>query len=71
MTDLQAIVNERNNSSWWDSRAAETIDVEAPVYVWRCSVCGKWSHARKRPDWHTRGVEMCGPFDTYEARKLG
>lgn len=24
--------------------------------MWRCSVCGKWSHARRRPSWHRRFI---------------
>lgn len=103
MTDLQALVDERNSGAWWNERAAESMPVEQPVYVWRCSVCGKWSHARKRPRSHQRMVAAeqgrpvdlevieevaswstpegqtihggwlvrCGPFDTYEARRLG
>jgi len=27
-----------------------------PVTLWRCSACGKWSHAVKRPKNHQRAV---------------
>lgn len=47
------------------------------VELWRCA-CGKWSHAKRRPDAHQR-VEVvqegeedvlvwCGPFTRYVAR---
>jgi hypothetical protein len=22
--------------------------------LWRCAECGKWSHAKRRPPWHTK-----------------
>lgn len=26
--------------------------------LWRCTTCGKWSHAKKRPKWHERFVPL-------------
>ena len=45
------------------------------VRMWRCSVCGKWSHAKRKPKKHDRwtvvdsegGFIECGPFETWEA----
>jgi hypothetical protein len=34
-----------------------------PVIVHRCDVCGKWSHAQKRPKWHQRFLADDGTTD--------
>lgn len=31
-------------------------DTTAPVRLWRCASCGKWSHAVRRPRRHERWV---------------
>ena len=41
---------------------------------WRCATCGKWSHAKRRPQRHDRWDVMasnfvtCGPFTRWIAR---
>jgi len=43
------------------------------VRMWRCSVCGKWSHAKRKPKKHEVWDHQegdwadCGPFETWEA----
>jgi hypothetical protein len=47
-------------------------------YVWRCSKCGKWSHAKKKPTHHlvadydefeNHGYNHCGPFEEWYAER--
>lgn len=26
------------------------------VQIWRCTKCGRWSHAKRKPSWHLRTV---------------
>lgn len=53
-----ALVNERNDNSWWTSRSElpDTLPL-MPVVIYRCSVCGRWSHAKKRPASHKRTIQ--------------
>ncbi len=50
------------------------------IEMWRCSSCGKWAHAARRPTAHQR-VEVvvageedvlvwCGPFTRYVASRV-
>lgn len=32
--------------------------------AWRCSTCGKWSHAQRRPKWHRRWTQEEPPEGT-------
>jgi len=42
--------------------------VSANVRIFRCSKCGKWSHAKKQPKKHTRWVYAGEPeFDESKA----
>ena len=51
--------------------------MSATFEMWRCSSCGRWSHAVRRPDAHQRterdkerGVSYavwCGPFERFLA----
>jgi hypothetical protein len=33
------------------------------IKLWRCTRCGKWSHAQRKPKRHERAVESPGPED--------
>ncbi len=57
------------------------IGVDA-AYVWKCSKCGKWSHAKKKPTHHlvpslvdtdygtqVEGYYHCGPFEEWLAER--
>jgi hypothetical protein len=51
--------------------------MSATFEMWRCTGCGRWSHAERRPDAHQRterdeekGVSYavwCGPFERFVA----
>lgn len=41
------------------------------VEVWRCSRCGKWSHAKRRPRQHERRVELPAAGDVVLATDHG
>jgi hypothetical protein len=61
-------------------RLHPTWNVQYLVRMWRCTGCGKWSHAKRRPKLHQRGVHTgdtdygeqwstvdCGPFVEFQA----
>lgn len=44
---------------------------EAPAYMFRCTTCGRWSHAKDRPYRHWRWVRPGEDgYDQTEASKL-
>ena len=49
--------------------------MNAPVRLWRCTKCEKWSHARRDPKTHQRWDDAegdfvaCGPFDAWVAER--
>lgn len=45
-------------SSWPETEFEEAVSDRAPVQhrMFRCTVCEKWSHARRNPRWHKRFV---------------
>lgn len=43
---------------------------EQPAYLFRCTTCGKWSHAKDKPSSHFRWVKPGDPgYDQTEADK--
>jgi hypothetical protein len=52
--------------------------MSAAFEMWRCSGCGKWSHAQTRPSAHQRAevdedeatayAVWCGPFERFVAK---
>lgn len=36
------------------------------VQMWRCSTCGKWSHAKRRPKGHARWIPASDKAPEYE-----
>ena len=35
----------------------------APVVLWRCTVCGHWSHAKRKPQHHPRTIRNLDELD--------
>lgn len=52
----------------WFNAAKEDNDaydakITHMIVMWRCTRCGKWSHAKQQPKIHQRFVRSIGPDD--------
>jgi hypothetical protein len=41
----------------FNDRIRNRLAMACSSVAWSCEVCGKWSHANRKPPWHTRWVE--------------
>ena len=43
---------------------------EDSIRLWRCSACGKWSHAQRNPKMHERRVADSDDFDAAAVTRI-